>query len=149
MCVLPAVASEDVKNFFHKMISIARLNGIDEQAAVLLVWKESFSCFLSEVDILFDWLSHQRGPVKLIVEVFVNMLHQCCFYEAWEFAAYMLNKAAACGVTILSEQDQSSPFTAQSLRAEVTRSEEALDENRESADNADSGKSGQPLLRAH
>jgi len=120
-CVVPPAIVEDIHALFDKMIAFARESTeMDEQALFQLVWKESFTSFLTDVDFLFEWLSDGQGPHSVAMDVFVNMLRQCCRYGAWEFGAYMVNKASECGVEIVSnDQHQTLPFTAESLRATI------------------------------
>lgn len=123
--VVPPCVVKDVCALFNEMIAVTRNSTslpreMDEQALVQLVWEESFTSFLTDVDFLFEWLSDGQGSISLIMDVFVNMLRQCCLHGAWEFGAYMVNKASECGVRIVSNvQNQNTPFTAESLKASV------------------------------
>ena len=131
--VVPELVVKDVRGLFSEMIAVTRDSNslpkeMDEQALVQLVWEESFTSFLTDVDFLFEWLSDGQGSTSLIMDVFVNMLRQCCCHGAWEFGAYMVNKASECGVKIVSNvQEQNVPFTAETLKASVKNNHADLD----------------------
>ena len=127
-CVVPPVVVKDIKELFAKMIDVTRDSTslpeelkADQQAMMHFVWLESFQAFLTEVDLLFEQLEEGQGPESVIADVFMNVLRQSCMYGAWEFGAYMLNKASECGVKILSHAGKDQSITANSLRASIRR----------------------------
>ena len=152
-CVVPPNVVEDVHALFDQMIAITRqstsLKEMDEQALVQLVWEESFTSFLTDVDFLFEWLTDGQGPLSAIIDVFVNMLRQCCRYGAWEFGAYMVNKASECGVRIVSNnENQIMPFTAESLKAAIASNKNVNISSEEHTVDADTSEDGASLMVA-
>lgn len=127
-CVVPPKVKEDIETLFTTMVSVTRSSMTsevtkDEPALIRMVWNESFTAFLADIDLLFEWLRDRKGPATLVLKVLVNMLRQCCKYDAWEFGAYVLNKASECGLSIISmSTKRNMPLTAESLKAEVSQS---------------------------
>jgi len=125
-CIVPSTVLQDINHMLVTMCSIATESDdlpeevSDDQSRLLWVWNEHFCKFLRDVELLFGLIDASETRTASIVEVMANMLKQCCFYGAWEFAAYVLSKAVQHGIRISPDpSDGCNKITAESLKTAV------------------------------
>eukprot|EP00210_Caulerpa_lentillifera_P005779 g5526.t1 len=125
-CVVPPLIVQDIERMFLIMCSeAAKLTDLpdyvtDEQTRMVWVWKEHFLQFLEDIEVLFEWTEKTENYESTLMVILTNMLQQCCMYEAWDFTAYVINKAIERGVQIKPNPfSETNKITAESLKAVV------------------------------
>eukprot|EP00210_Caulerpa_lentillifera_P005860 g5604.t1 len=125
-CVFPSLVTQDINKMLNVMITNSKeddyhVSYVDlpaaDQARHLWIWTDHFCKFLGDVELLFEWMESSQDKAGVVMEVFVNVLQHCCFYEAWHFGAFLLKKAQDCGLQILSNQiPTNGPISAEELK---------------------------------
>lgn len=125
-CVVPPVIVADIERMFLKMCTLATESSdlpehvTDEQTRMVWVWKEHFSPFLEDIEVLFECAEASEDEKLTLMNILTNMLRHCCMYDAWEFSAYVLTKAVERGVQIKPNPfNGTNKITAESLKAAV------------------------------